>query len=140
MNTFRKKLVFTKAPEDTAFINKFMNTAVKLRKFNMPIDKAIEVMSLGEKLKMILKMLPFMPVIMKYNKISVRRIDFYIGITYKTIKSKTMYTMVIDTNVFISAFKSRNGASFKLPFRTDPGKYIRGRHKNGQIPRERTYA
>jgi hypothetical protein len=41
MNTFRKKLVFTKAPEDAAFINKFMNTAVKLRKFNMPIDKAI---------------------------------------------------------------------------------------------------
>lgn len=74
MNTFRKKLVFTKAPEDAAFINKFMNTAVKLRKFNMLIDKAIEVMSLGEKLKMILKMLPFMPVIMKYNKISVAEI------------------------------------------------------------------
>lgn len=63
----------------------------------------------------------------------MRSIDFYIGITYKTIKSKTMYTMVIDTNVFISAIKSRNGASFKLLFRTDPGKYIRGRHKNGQM-------
>ena len=42
--------------------------------------------------------------------------------------------MVIGTNVFISALKSRNGASFKLLFRTDPGKYIRGGHKNGQLP------
>jgi len=42
--------------------------------------------------------------------------------------------MVIGTNVFISALKSRNGALFKLLFRTDPGKYIRGGHKNRQLP------
>lgn len=70
LEKLREELL-TKAPEDAAFINKFMNAAAKLRKFNMLVDKAMEVMSLGEKLKMILKMLPFMPIIMKYNKISV---------------------------------------------------------------------
>jgi putative PIN family toxin of toxin-antitoxin system len=34
-----------------------------------------------------------------------------------------MYRVVIDTNVFISALKSRNGASFKLLFKTDYEKY-----------------
>lgn len=66
-----KEELLAKAPEDASFINKFMNAAVKLRKFDMPVDKAMEVMSLGEKLKMLLKMLPFMPTILKFNKISV---------------------------------------------------------------------
>jgi phytoene dehydrogenase-like protein len=70
LGKLREELL-TKAPEDEAFINKFINTAVKLRKFNMPLDKAMEVMSPGDKLKMILKMLPFLPIIMKYNKISI---------------------------------------------------------------------
>lgn len=33
------------------------------------------------------------------------------------------YRIVIDTNVFISALKSRKGASFKLLFETSPEKY-----------------
>lgn len=35
-----------------------------------------------------------------------------------------IYRIVIDTNVFISALKSRNGASFKLLFQTDWNKLI----------------
>lgn len=34
-----------------------------------------------------------------------------------------IYRVVIDTNVFISALKSRDGASFKLLFKTDYEKY-----------------
>jgi phytoene dehydrogenase-like protein len=73
LDKLREELL-TKAPEDATFINKFINVAIKLRKFNMPLDKAMEVMSLGEKLKMILKVLPFMPIFMKYSKKSVAKL------------------------------------------------------------------
>ena len=38
--------------------------------------------------------------------------------------NKKKYRIVIDTNVFIAALKSRRGASFKLLFETSKDKYI----------------
>lgn len=51
-------------------------------------------------------------------------LDFYFGIIYNTAMSKNKFRIVIDTNVFIAALKSRKGASFKLLFKTDRSKYI----------------
>jgi putative PIN family toxin of toxin-antitoxin system len=35
-----------------------------------------------------------------------------------------MYGIVVDTNVFISALRSRRGASYRLLFETDRGKFV----------------
>lgn len=45
------------------------------------------------------------------------------GIVYNTIM-KRMYRVAIDTNVFVSALRSRRGASFRLLFEADRKKFL----------------
>jgi phytoene dehydrogenase-like protein len=66
-----EKELMEKAPEDKAFIKKFIKTIKKLRNFDIPVEKPFAVMSLRDKIKMIFKMLPFMGIILKYGKVSV---------------------------------------------------------------------
>jgi len=70
LDKLREELL-KKAPEDSAFINKFIKSAVKLRKLEMPLEKAPEVMGIWDKIKMIVKILPLMPTVMKWGKVSV---------------------------------------------------------------------
>jgi putative PIN family toxin of toxin-antitoxin system len=49
-------------------------------------------------------------------------LNYSYGITYNTIMEP--YTIVIDTNVLVSALRSRQGASFRLLSLIDSGKFV----------------
>lgn len=66
-----EKELMEKAPEDAAFIKTFIKAITKLEKFEMPIEKAPEVMNPWDKIKMIFKILPFIGTLSKYGKVSV---------------------------------------------------------------------
>ncbi len=59
------------APEDTVFIKKFIKIIKKFKKFKTPVNKAVEVMTILEKIKLLFSILPFIRQFIKYSKISV---------------------------------------------------------------------
>ena len=64
------------SPADAGMIEEFCNAARRLARFEMPVDKPMELMGLFDKLKM-LTSLPVLQALGKYGKISLR--DFAAG-------------------------------------------------------------
>jgi len=62
-----EKELLEKAPEDTEFIKSMIRSMRKLSGFKMNPDKAPEVMSLADGIKMFLKFIPYMPEFKKWN-------------------------------------------------------------------------
>ncbi len=62
--------LLTKAPEDEKEIRKFVKTLRKLSNFDSDTELAMQVAPLGYKLKQMFKMLPFIPLMGKYMKLT----------------------------------------------------------------------
>lgn len=61
------------APEDSDFIHDFVKGLRKLIGFNMPIDKAPELTTIFDKVKMVFRILPYLGVMSKWGKMTVHQ-------------------------------------------------------------------
>lgn len=61
------------APEDSAFIEDWVKGIRKLIGFDMPVDKAPELMGIFDKVKMAFRILPYLGFMRKWGKMTVRQ-------------------------------------------------------------------
>ncbi len=61
------------APEDNALIEDWVKGLKKLIGFDMPVDKAPELMGIFDKLKMLFKILPYLGFMRKWGKVTIRQ-------------------------------------------------------------------
>lgn len=61
------------APEDSDFIEDFIKGIRKMIGFDMPVDKAPELTNIFDKVKMLLRILPYLGLMRKWGKMTVRQ-------------------------------------------------------------------
>ncbi|HTG01772.1 MAG TPA: NAD(P)/FAD-dependent oxidoreductase [Nitrospirota bacterium] len=71
MDRFEKRLIEI-APQDRLLIREFISAVRVCMRVELPVDKAPEVMGLFDIIKMIFKNFPFLRIIRKWNKISLK--------------------------------------------------------------------
>jgi phytoene dehydrogenase-like protein len=106
-----------KAPADAAFTRTFLKTVRKFMGFRMPLHVGPEVMSPWDKLKVGIKVLPYMPGILKYGKIPVREI----GERCKTplLRESFTHNLLFNRCAFFSlimsmAFAAKRSAGYPI--------------------------
>ncbi len=73
LNRLERELL-KKAPEDEALVKNFITATKKISKFRLPTQKAPQLMNFFDTLKLLWKTLPYMPVLQRWLKISVKEL------------------------------------------------------------------